>query len=91
MQGKCRSAEAGLAVRRIEPIARFYATPAKSPELTRLFCGEVDATGAAGVHGLAREGEDIRVIPMPPGEAFALLGVSFACQPPSVARRGSMQ
>lgn len=65
--------EAGLAVRRIEPIARFFATPSKSSELTHLFCGEVDASGAGGVHGLAHEGEDIRVVPMPAEEAFALL------------------
>ena len=65
--------EAGLAVRRIEPIARFFATPSKSSELSHLFCGEVDASGAGGVHGLAHEGEDIRVVPMPAEEAFALL------------------
>lgn len=65
--------EAGLAVRRIESIARFFATPAKSSELTHLFCGEVDASGAGGVHGLAHEGEDIRVIPMPAEQAFRLL------------------
>ncbi|MCU0973130.1 MAG: NUDIX domain-containing protein [Burkholderiales bacterium] len=67
--------EAGLAVRRIEPIARFFATPAKSSELTHLFCGEVDASGAGGVHGLAHEGEDIRVIPMPAERAFHLLEI----------------
>ncbi len=65
--------EAGLAVRRIASIAQFFATPAKSSELTHLFCGEVDATGAGGVHGLVHEGEDIRVIPMPAEQAFALL------------------
>ena len=65
--------EAGLAVRRIEPIARFFATPSKSSELTHLYCGEVDASGAGGVHGLAHEGEDIRVVPMPAEHAFALL------------------
>ena len=65
--------EVGLAVRRIEPIARFFATPAKSSELTYLFCGEVDASSAGGVHGLAHEGEDIRVIPMKSDQAFALL------------------
>jgi len=65
--------EAGLAVRRIEPIARFFATPSKSSELTHLYCGEVDASGAGGVHGLAHEGEDIRVVPMPVEQAFALL------------------
>ena len=67
--------EAGLAVRRIESIARFFATPAKSSELTHLFCGEVDASGAGGIHGLAHEGEDIRVIPMPAEQAFALLEI----------------
>jgi len=67
--------EAGLAVRRIEPIAQFFATPSKSSELTHLYCGEVDASGAGGVHGLAHEGEDIRVIPMPAEQAFALLEV----------------
>lgn len=67
--------EAGLGVRRIESIARFFATPAKSSELTHLFCGEVDASGAGGVHGLAHEGEDIRVIPMPAEQAFTLLEI----------------
>ena len=65
--------EAGIMVRRIEPIARLFTTPAKSSELTHLYCGEVDASGAGGVHGLAHEGEDIRVIPMPAEQAFALL------------------
>lgn len=67
--------EAGLAVRRIESIARFFATPAKSSELSHLFCGEVDASGAGGVHGLAHEGEDIRVIPMSAEHAFDLLKI----------------
>lgn len=67
--------EAGLAVRRMESIARFFATPSKSSELTHLFCGEVDASGAGGVHGLAHEGEDIRVIPMRAEQAFALLEI----------------
>jgi ADP-ribose pyrophosphatase len=73
----CREAaeEAGLAVRRIEPIARLFVAPSKSSELTHLYCGEVDASGAGGVHGLAHEGEDIRVIPMPAEQAFALLEI----------------
>lgn len=65
--------EAGLAVGRIERIAQFYATPAKSSEFTHLYCGEVDASRAGGVHGLAHEGEDIRVLPMPAVEAMALV------------------
>jgi ADP-ribose pyrophosphatase len=65
--------EAGLDVGRIVPIARFFATPAKSSEFTHLYCGEVDASTAGGVHGLVHEGEDIRVLPMPVEEAFTLL------------------
>lgn len=65
--------EANLVVRRIDPIMQFYATPAKSSEFTHLFCGEVDASRAGGVHGLAHEGEDIRVVPMPATEAMALV------------------
>jgi ADP-ribose pyrophosphatase len=38
-----------------------------------LFCGRVDSTLAAGVHGLAEEHEDIRVIVKPVAEVEALL------------------
>lgn len=65
--------EAGLAVTDLEPIARFYATPAKSSECSTLFCGRVDAAGAGGVHGLPHEGEDIRVVPMSVAAALAAL------------------
>lgn len=65
--------EAGCAIGELVPVARFYASPAKSSERSHLFCGRVDATHAGGIHGLAREGEDIRVLAMPAPEALALL------------------
>ena len=39
----------------------------------RLFCGRVDSEGVGGLHGLAEEGEDIRVTVVPVPEAVALL------------------
>ena len=42
--------EAGLIVKRTKPVLSFLASP-----------GEVDATTASGIHGLADENEDIRV------------------------------
>lgn len=65
--------EAGLEILALEPITRFYAHPAKSSELSHLFCGRVDARDAGGVHGLAHEGEDIRVRVLPSDEALALV------------------
>jgi ADP-ribose pyrophosphatase len=65
--------EAGCPIDELLPITRFYATPAKSSEHSWLFCGRVDATKAQGIHGLAHEGEDIRVHAMPTEDAFALL------------------
>jgi ADP-ribose pyrophosphatase len=44
-----------------------------SEESVTLFCGRVDSTLAAGVHGLAEEHEDIRVVVKPVAEVEALL------------------
>ncbi|MCB1759497.1 MAG: NUDIX domain-containing protein [Gammaproteobacteria bacterium] len=53
--------EAGCTVGRIEPICRFMVSPGFTTERIHLFCGEVDASAAGGIHGLETEGEDIRV------------------------------
>lgn len=53
--------EAGLVVHDLRQIARFMPTPGTSSETITLFLGVVDASAAGGVHGLADEGEDIRV------------------------------
>jgi ADP-ribose pyrophosphatase len=55
--------EAGLAViGEPIPIQRYLPSPGGSDESVFLFCGRVDSTAAAGVHGLADEHEDIRVV-----------------------------
>ena len=47
-----------------EPIAiqRYLPSSGGSDESVFLFCGRVDSTSAGGVHGLAEEHEDIRVV-----------------------------
>lgn len=55
--------EAGLALEgELVPIQRYLPSPGASDESVFLFCARVDATAAAGVHGLPEEGEDIRVV-----------------------------
>ncbi|HEX5319961.1 MAG TPA: NUDIX domain-containing protein [Stellaceae bacterium] len=55
--------EAGLeAIGELIPIQRYLPTPGSSDEGVMLYCGRVDSTRAGGIHGLAEEHEDIRVV-----------------------------
>ena len=65
--------EAGCVVTDLLPIATFLTSPGATTETVRLFCGRVDSEGVGGLHGLAEEGEDIRVAVMPVPDAVALL------------------
>ncbi len=65
--------EAGCEISRLEPICEFVVSPGISVDRIMLYCGEVDASAAAGVHGLDHEGEDIRVVVMDAEEAIAEL------------------
>jgi ADP-ribose pyrophosphatase len=66
--------EAGLSViGEILPIHRFLPSPGGSTETVDLFCGRVDAGKAGGIHGLADESEDIKVVVKSADEAFAML------------------
>ncbi|WP_289482812.1 ADP-ribose diphosphatase [Enterobacter sp. E105B] len=53
--------EAGLVVGRTKPVLSYLASPGGTTERSSIMVGEVDATTAEGVHGLADENEDIRV------------------------------
>lgn len=53
--------EAGISVGRCEPIISYLSSPGGASERMHVFVGEVDATTAKGIHGLASENEDIRV------------------------------
>ncbi|EAT8153830.1 ADP-ribose diphosphatase [Salmonella enterica] len=53
--------EAGLTVGRTRPVISYLASLGGTSERSSILVGEVDATTAAGIHGLADENEDIRV------------------------------
>lgn len=53
--------EAGLTLRQLLPITRYFPSPGGSDERVHLYCALVDSRGAGGIHGLEEEGEDIRV------------------------------
>lgn len=53
--------EAGLVVGRTKPVLSYLASPGGTSERLSIMVGEVDATTAECIHGLADENEDIRV------------------------------
>lgn len=64
--------EAGCAVTHLLPITTFYVSPATTSQRVYLYLGRVDSARAGGVHGLAHEGEDIRVVCLPCDQAVTL-------------------
>jgi ADP-ribose pyrophosphatase len=53
------------------PICEYYNSPGWSSEKVSLFCAQVDAARAHGVHGLDEEHEDILVVVITLAEAIA--------------------
>ena len=68
----CREAmeEAGARVKALIPISRHLASPGFTDETVSTFLGQVDSRSLGGIHGLAEEGEDIRVVAMTVDEAL---------------------
>jgi len=54
--------EAGIDIHAFDDICTFYTSPGGSSEMIYLVCGIVDSSVAQGVHGVAHEGEDIKVV-----------------------------
>lgn len=66
--------EAGLVIDgELLPVHRFLTSPGGTTEAVTVFCGRVDARAAGGIHGLAEEHEDIKVVVKPYAEALAML------------------
>ena len=63
--------EADCSIQRLELISEYYVSPGGTSEYCSLYCGLVDSDGVAGIHGLAHENEDIKVMVVDAGEAFA--------------------
>jgi len=53
--------EAGLRLQRADFALSFMVSPGGTTERIHLYVGKVDSTQASGLHGLAHEGEDIRL------------------------------
>ncbi len=66
--------ECGCRVEALVPIHRFLTTPGALTETVNLYCGKVDSRDAGGIHGLAEEGEDIKVLVYSVAEAIRLAG-----------------
>ena len=71
--------EAGCTITRLDLITRYLPTPGSSTQQVDLFCGQIDATGIGGHHGLAGEGENIRASTWPLKEALDLLDGQRIC------------
>lgn len=54
--------ETGLTAEAITPIGTYFTAPHLSSERVYLYCARVDSTQAKGFHGVAAEGEDIRIV-----------------------------
>ncbi len=65
--------EAGLQIGRLHPMLSYLSSPGGTTERLYLFIGECRAEQAQGVHGLAEEGEDIRVHRMPSAQALTMM------------------
>jgi ADP-ribose pyrophosphatase len=57
--------EAGVQLLELVKLYEYWVSPGGSTEKLTLFCGRVDASLANGIHGLAHENEDIKVVVMP--------------------------
>jgi ADP-ribose pyrophosphatase len=66
--------EAGLAIEgELLPIHRYLTSPGGTTETVALYCGRVDSRDAGGIHGLAAEHEDIKVVVKDYRETLRLL------------------
>lgn len=65
--------EAGVNLTGVTPVREYFASPGATTEKVHVFCGTADLSNAGGVHGLASEDEDIRVIKCSAQEAIDLL------------------
>ncbi len=65
--------ESGLEITNLFPIYQYWVSPGGSSERMYLFCGKINAKLAREIHGVAEEGEDIRLHVLSLKSAFDLL------------------
>ena len=57
----------------IIPVCHYLVSPGGTSESIFVYCGRVRAPKGGGIHGLSEEHENIRVVVVPPDEAFRWL------------------
>lgn len=77
--------EAGVAIiGDLVPVHRFMPSPGGSSEMFALYCGRVEARHAHGIHGLADEHEEIKVVVLAYREAMRRLRAGAIVSGPTV-------
>ncbi len=76
--------EAGQVLGRVEHVMDFLLSPASSSEMFSLYLAEADLRSAGGIHGLASEGEDIRVDVMSLDQAWQAARNGRICNAPAL-------
>ncbi len=65
--------EANCKLEQLIRVASFFPTPGGFSELSHVYLAKTDTTGLGGIYGLEEEGEDIRVLVVPSGQAIEML------------------
>lgn len=65
--------EAGCDSLDLVPVMHAILSPGAASETCKIYCARVDCSTIGGLHGLADEGEDIRVFTLPADEAVAMV------------------
>ncbi|MCL4164092.1 UNVERIFIED_CONTAM: hypothetical protein GTU68_003789 [Idotea baltica] len=76
--------EAGIRLTNVKQAMRYLASPGSSTEEVFIFYGEADLSSAAGVFGLAEEGEDILLHVVNTEDAFAMMESGKICNAISI-------
>lgn len=65
--------EAGIVLDEVERLMTYFTSPGALSEQITTYHAVVDASDAGGIHGVAEEGEDIRVVVLPYADAIAAM------------------
>ncbi len=76
--------EADAMLGEVVPITRYMVSPGGSREYIELLCAQVNSDGLGGIHGLAEEGEDIKVHHFASDELFAMVADGRIDNAPSI-------
>lgn len=76
--------EAGVQLTNLQPITRYLPSGGGCDEWIDLIYAEVDSQSAAGIHGLAHEGEDIKVHVIDAEAAFELTRTGVVNSSPAI-------